>query len=147
MKKRMLVLVGALLLLVLVTGSVLAKGGASNGIFVRFNQLGFEPGYQAYCEGSFLETANGIVHEWRNNPECVYAPGMVATSLHIVFKPLGKFPVADCDDADLFAQLPDPWTLNYTYIDLEEDEADLRDFFGQYGERYYWVCMYHWDSD
>jgi len=147
MKKHTMALAAALLLLTLITGAGLAKGGATNGVFVRFNQAGYVPGYYAYCEGYFLETANGIVHEWRNNPECSYAPGMTATSLHLVFKPVEKFPAADCDDADLFVELPYQWTINQTYVDLGEDEADLRDFFGQDGERYYWVCMYHWDSE
>lgn len=145
MKKHILALAAALLLLVLIAGTVLAKGGARNGIFVRFDQLGFVPGYYAYCEGYFLEAANGIVHEWRDNPECKYHPDMTATALHLVFKPVAQFPVADCDDAGLFVQVPNPWTLNSTYVDLDEDDADLRDFFGQDGERYYWVCMYHMD--
>ena len=145
MKKHILALAAALLFLTVITGAVLAKGGALNGVFVRFDQLGWVPGYYAYCEGYFTETANGIVHEWRNNPECKYHPDMTATALHIVFKPVAKFPVADCDDANFFAQVPWPWTLDTTYIDLGEDEADLRDFFGQDGERYYWVCMYHMD--
>lgn len=149
MKKRLFVLVGALLLLVLVTGSVLAKGGASNGTFVRFMQTGVLPGVDpSYCEGFFLEASSGIVHEWRNNSECIpYAPYITETSLHLVFKPVTKFQEADCDDSDFVFQVPYEWTLTADYIDLADDEADLRDFLGQDDEQYWWVCFYYWDSD
>ena len=148
MKKRLAVLAVALLLLVLMAGTALAKGGAGNGTFVRFVQTGAFPGMEpSYCEGYFLKTGNGIVHEWRNNPECApYAPVITETSLHLVFKPVPKFTAADCDDAGLVFEVPSEWALDPDYVDLDGDDADLRDILGQDGEQWYWVCMYEWDT-
>jgi hypothetical protein len=33
------------------------------------------------------------------------------------------------------------------YIEQPGDDADLRDVFGEDGERTYFVCFYHWDTD
>ena len=86
------------------------------------------------------------MHEWRNNPECVpYAPYITEASVHLVFKPVDKFQEADCDDTDFIFQVPYEWTLTAGYTDLGDDEADLRDFLGQDGEQYWWVCMYKWE--
>ncbi|MCU0522738.1 MAG: hypothetical protein MUF84_18875 [Anaerolineae bacterium] len=139
MKKRLLVLAGILALLAVATGTVLA-GGATNGTFVRFNQGPY------YCEGYFLETKNGIVHEWRNNEECGYVPLTTETSVHIVFMPTAKFAEADCDDDGFLFQVPVPWTLSSAYVDLPDDDANLREYFGLDGDRTYWVCFYYWDT-
>jgi hypothetical protein len=140
MNRRLLMLAAVVLLLVTVTGTVLA-GGARNGTFVRFNQGPY------YCEGYFLATKSGIVHEWRDNEECGYVPMTDETSVHIVFKPVAKFEEADCDDDGFLFQVPYPWTLNEFYVDLDGDEADLRDFLGKDDKDFWWVCFYTWDTD
>jgi hypothetical protein len=140
MTKRLLVLAAVVLLLITVSGTVLA-GGARNGTSVHFNQGPY------YCEGYFLEAKSGIVHEWRDNEECGYVPTTDETSVHIVFKPVSKFEEADCDDDGFLFQVPYWWTLNQFYVDLDGDEADLRDFLGQDGEDFWWVCFYTWDTD
>ncbi|MCU0523015.1 MAG: hypothetical protein MUF84_20305, partial [Anaerolineae bacterium] len=130
LKKRLLMLAAVVLHLVTVTGTVLA-GGARNGTFVRFNQGPY------YCEGYFLATASGIVHEWRDNEECGYVPMTTETSVHIVLKPVTKFEEADCDDDGFLFQVPGWWTLNTNYVDLDEDEADLRDVLGKDNEDFW----------
>jgi hypothetical protein len=140
MKRKLLVLALVVLLLAFAATIALAKG-ARNGTFVRFGQGPF------YCEGYFLATKSGIVHEWRDNVECGYVPMTTETSVHIVFKPVDKFAEADCDDDGFLFQVPTPWTLTENYVDLDGDDADLRDFLGQDGEDFWWVCFYTWDTD
>ena len=67
--------------------------------------------------------------------------------LHLIFKPASRFTEAACDDAGLVIEIPGQWTLDAGYIDLDGDEADLRDFLGQDGEDFWWVCFYTWDTD
>ena len=116
---------------------------ASAGTLVKFYQT------DLYCEGRFLETRDGVVHEWRNNPECnPYASaGMAETSLHLVFKPASKFATTECDSDGWSFAVPYEWTLNANYVDIGGDEADLRDFLGQDDEQFWWVCMYKWGGD
>jgi len=146
MKKRLLALVLVTMLLAVAAGTALA-GGARDAPFIKFLQQGpLVPG-PYYCEGTYMTTANGIVHGWRNNPECVpYKPVINEYAVHMVFKPMSKFAEADCDDEGFIIEVSD-WTLNEMYVDLPDDDADLRDVFGEDGERYYWVCFYHWDTD
>jgi hypothetical protein len=129
MKRRILALAVALIL-------VLLALGAGNRTFIRFMQ--YSGGEDYYCEGYFMETGSGIVHEWRNNPECsIYGD----TSLHIVFKPTDKFEDEGCDDENCLGCYPGPWSLNETYVDLGDDEAELADFLA--GE--FWACVYLWE--
>lgn len=91
------------------------------------------------------------MHGWRNNEECVpYQPYINEYAVHMVFKPMSKFSEADCDDEGFIIEVSD-WTLDGDYVDIGfpegDDDADLRDIFGEDGERYYWVCFYHWDTD
>jgi len=146
MKKRLLALVLVTMLLAVAAGTALA-GGARDAPFIKFLQKGpLVPG-PYYCEGTYMTTANGIVHGWRNNPECVpYQPFINEYAVHMVFKPMSKFPEADCDDEGFIVEVSD-WTLNEMYVDLPDDDADLRDVFGEDGDRLYWVCFYHWDTD
>ena len=139
MKRRLLTVVLIVLMLAMGAGAVLA-GGAKNGTFIRLDQTGH------YCEGYFLETGSGIVHEWRNNPECVpYAPYITEAAVHLVFKPADKFPEADCDDSGFIFRFRMSGHLPLSYTDLGDDEANLRDFLGQDGEQYWWVCFYEWE--
>jgi hypothetical protein len=146
MKKRLLALALVMMLLAVATGPTLA-GGKRNAPFIKFLQLGpFVPG-PYYCEGTYMTTANGIVHGWRNNPECVpYQPFINEYSVHMVFKPMSEFAEADCDEEGLIIEISD-WTMTGMYIEQPGDDADLRDVFGEDGERTYFVCFYHWDTD
>jgi len=152
MKKRMLVLASALLVLVLGVGTVLA-GGAKNGTTVYFDTLlyGTADTY-VYCEGYFMTTGNGIVHEWRNNSTCVpYPPQFIPSpSLHLVFKPADKFDSPDCDDEGIL-YWSGLWSLDpIEYVDAdaenEFDDKNLADVLGEAGEDYWQVCIYEWDS-
>ena len=134
MKKRVLTLGLIVIVMALVAGTALAKGG--NRTFIRFMQYSGGEGY--YCEGYFMETGSGIVHEWRNNPECI---NYGDTSLHLVFKPTDKFEDEGCDDENCFGCYPGPWSLNSSYVDLGDDEADLADFL----EGEFWACVYLWE--
>lgn len=146
MKKRVLVFGLVFLMLALGVGTVLA-GGAKNGTTVFFNTLQSSTGDYVYCEGYFKTTGSGIVHEWRDNPECVpYAPTIPSPSLHLVFKPAEKFDSPDCD-ADEIVYWSGLWTMNTTtYQDVPgaDDEADLEDFLGEAGVDFWQVCIYEW---
>ena len=132
MNKKLLVVI--IFGLILVTFSTALAGGSKNGTYIHFEQSG---GYD--CHTYWNKTGSGLVHEWRNNDEC--APYAEYTSLHLVFKPQGKFFYADCDDADLLGI--SSWTANLAnYTDHGGDEADLAEFITD-GENY-WVCFYMW---
>ena len=145
MKKRIFALGLVFLLLALGVGSVLA-GGAGNGTLVKFLYYDYQ-GTEYYCEGYFLETGSGIVHEWRDNVECINW-GQPITSFHLVFKPTDKFDEDDWGNNDnLMGCNPGPWTLTEAYVDLDDDEADLTDFFGERYEKTYWSCVFQWGGD
>jgi hypothetical protein len=122
MKKIFLALVLSLLLL-LVASTALA-GGIRNTSHVRFYQGG-----GPWIDSYWLETKSGLLHEWRTTD-----------MKHFVFKPLWKFPEADCDPDAYNSFL---WTA-HTYPQSDDDDADLEDFL-EMGSQY-WVCMYHWDD-
>lgn len=146
MKKRILIV--ALVMVALLAGvtGVTAKG-SRNATTVFFQTANSFTGEFVYCEGYFMETGNGMVHEWRENPECIpYAPAIPSPSLHLVFKPAEKFDSPDCDDQKIL-YWSGLWTLNpATYQDLPGalDEADLSDFLGEPGVDFWQVCIYEW---
>jgi hypothetical protein len=149
MKKRLLLFTVVLVFLALAPSSALA-GGARNATFVKFEQAGvFYPG-PYYCEGYYMETGNGIVHGWRENPECVpYQPFITEYKVHMVFKPASRFSEPDCDDKGYITEVgpatgTGPWTLGDSYKELPGDDADLSDIFG---EQSFWVCFYEWTED
>jgi hypothetical protein len=143
MRKLWIVLALALVLVTVGAGTALA-GGAKNGTLVKFNYL--EDGETYYCEGYFLRTASGIVHEWRMNPECI-SWGMPFSNFHLVFKPTEGFEDEGWEDKGLLGCYPGEWVLDDTYVDLGGDEGDLTDFFGPRDEDAYWSCVYLWELD
>jgi hypothetical protein len=147
MKKRLLLFTVVLVFLALAPGSALA-GGARNATFVKFEQAGLKPNpedpYPYYCEGYYMETANGIVHGWRENPECTpYEPYITEYKVHMVFKPTSRFSEPDCDDEGYIIEVG-PWWLDDSYQELSGDDANLSDIFGKQS---FWVCFYHWTED
>lgn len=101
--------------LVLMATPALAKGGSSKG-----TDVWFQLGSQTY-KNIFYTTGSGIVHEWRYEPN----------DLHLVFKPLSKFP----NQPDGFWG---PWSYNIPpYQELDDDDGNLADFLTP-GDQY-WV--------
>ncbi len=137
MKKWMVVLGLTLVLLVAAVGAVTAK---DNKLLVKFLFYD-EADTEYYCEGIFMKTGSGIVHEWRDNPECI-SWGMPISNFHLVFKPTDKFDNEGWEEEGLLGCFPGEWVLDNTYIDLGEDEADLTDFFTADS---YWSCVYLWE--
>lgn len=155
MKRRFMIVLLVLVMVGLISVPVIA-GGAKHGTYVYFEiQKMIAPDvyadYFVPCEGYFMETGSGIVHEWRDNEECMAYPEafIPSASLHLVFKPQSNFSGPDCDDE---AQLywSGEWTLDpVTYGDLDlanqNDDANLTDVLGIPGEDMWWVCIYEWE--
>jgi hypothetical protein len=144
MKKRAILLTLLLLVLAISVATVLAKG-SKNGTLVIFEYTD-EQGIEYYCEGHFLQTASGIVHEWRDNVECVNW-GLPMYSFQLVFKPTDKFDNEGWEEEGLLGCYAGPWMLTDAYVDLDGDQGDLSDFFGEPNEQTYWVCVYSWESE
>lgn len=143
-KRRMITWFVVVLVLALGVTTVLAKGQKKRAL-VKFDYTD-ETGTEYYCEGEFLKTGSGIVHEWRDNPECINW-GMPVTSFHLVFKPMAKFQEDEGGGENLLGCYPGPWLLTDAYVDLDDDEADLTDYYGEPYEQGYWACVYEWKQD
>jgi hypothetical protein len=153
--KKQIVVLGLVILLLVMGSSAVVAGGAKNATLVLFEiQKMIAPGvyddYFVYCEGYFMRTGSGIVHEWRDNPECLAYPEafIPSASLHLVFKPAEKFDSPDCDDKSTL-YWSGLWSIDETYQDLdlpnEVDDANLADFLGEENVDFWQVCIYAWE--
>ena len=173
MKKRWLLLsLGlVLVLLTVVAGTVLAKGSKKQ--VVLFDNLApefvgpgtpldacpdseeFCPQMKWYpCEGLFMTTGSGIIHEWRGGAPCL--DWGMGVDFHLVFKPIAEFPNDDpavnpdawADDAEPIGCNEGPWTLDQTYSDADPDNVnDDKNMADIFGDREYWSCVYLWEHD
>ena len=136
MKRRIVIVLMVLAMVLVAVSSVAAKDPKS---IVKFTYT--EDGVEYICEGIFLKTGSGIVHEWRDNPECINWNAPI-TNFHLVFKPTDKFDNDDWEQDGLMGCFPGEWVLSDAYVNQTGDEADLEDFFTADS---YWSCVYVWD--
>lgn len=134
-KKLGVALVAACLMSVLaMAGTASAKNNTTE--YTWENSPGNE------CTGVFRTNPNGLVQEWRDDPDCEFQ-GVQA--VHLVFQPRGdQWPSADCEtevwDPVSETMVPNPKFLHSTPWTAKDYGGALSEVFTN-GDPY-WVCFY-----